>query len=224
MSATASPSVARSSSTSRRPQPFNSTPEKPHRTQSASHRNTGIPSASPQRTQSHSQTHGRTPSQQANLNNVARRDYEQANVAHPPSTSRRSMSRDRNNAAPHPPRTDSMRASSRQRTSSTTRHQRYGSETQGSSAPVDGVAPESTTARAPPGSSGSQQRRRTAITAQTGQWTLGKTIGAGSMGKVKLARNQETGEQVSHNSVSSLIGRVLTLLIGSCENRPSAIN
>lgn len=38
--------------------------------------------------------------------------------------------------------------------------------------------------------------RRTTITTQTGQWTLGKTIGAGSMGKVKLAKNLETGEQV----------------------------
>ena len=34
------------------------------------------------------------------------------------------------------------------------------------------------------------------IGAPTGQWALGKTIGAGSMGKVKLARNNETGEQV----------------------------
>ncbi|KAF2862860.1 Pkinase-domain-containing protein, partial [Piedraia hortae CBS 480.64] len=40
-------------------------------------------------------------------------------------------------------------------------------------------------------------RRRTTIDAQTGHWDLGKTIGAGSMGKVKLARNRETGEQVA---------------------------
>ena len=39
-------------------------------------------------------------------------------------------------------------------------------------------------------------RRRTTITTPTGQWALGKTIGAGSMGKVKLAKNTETGEQV----------------------------
>ncbi|KAL9089604.1 MAG: hypothetical protein Q9165_005636 [Trypethelium subeluteriae] len=108
------------------------------------------------------------------------------------------MSRDRGSTVPHPPRTDSMRAGSRHRTSSATRHQRYGSDAQNPSAPVDGVAAESGSGRPAPGSSGSQQqRRRTAITAQTGQWTLGKTIGAGSMGKVKLARNQETGEQVA---------------------------
>lgn len=40
-------------------------------------------------------------------------------------------------------------------------------------------------------------KRRTTLTAQTGQWSLGKTIGAGSMGKVKLAKNLETGEQVA---------------------------
>jgi hypothetical protein len=44
--------------------------------------------------------------------------------------------------------------------------------------------------------SSSQPRRRTTITTPTGQWALGKTIGAGSMGKVKLAKNMETGEQV----------------------------
>lgn len=40
-------------------------------------------------------------------------------------------------------------------------------------------------------------RRRTTIDAQTGHWELGKTVGAGSMGKVKLARNKDTGEQVA---------------------------
>lgn len=42
-----------------------------------------------------------------------------------------------------------------------------------------------------------QPKRRTTITTPSGQWALGKTIGAGSMGKVKLAKNMETGEQVS---------------------------
>lgn len=42
-----------------------------------------------------------------------------------------------------------------------------------------------------------QPRRRTTITTPTGNWALGKTIGAGSMGKVKLAKNIETGEQVT---------------------------
>ena len=52
-----------------------------------------------------------------------------------------------------------------------------------------------------PGTSGSA-KRRTTIVAQTGEWVLGKTIGAGSMGKVKLAKNLETGEQVCFNNTS----------------------
>jgi hypothetical protein len=39
-------------------------------------------------------------------------------------------------------------------------------------------------------------KSRTTIPAPTGDWVLGKTIGAGSMGKVKLARRVEGGEQV----------------------------
>ena len=47
-----------------------------------------------------------------------------------------------------------------------------------------------------PAAAAVQPRRRTTITTPTGHWALGKTIGAGSMGKVKLAKNMETGEQV----------------------------
>lgn len=42
-----------------------------------------------------------------------------------------------------------------------------------------------------------QYRRRTTITTSTGTWEFGKTIGAGSVSKVKLAKNMETGELVS---------------------------
>ncbi|CAG8958768.1 hypothetical protein HYFRA_00011612 [Hymenoscyphus fraxineus] len=44
---------------------------------------------------------------------------------------------------------------------------------------------------------GRSGKSRTTIPAQTGNWVLGKTIGAGSMGKVKLARRPEGGEQVA---------------------------
>jgi hypothetical protein len=47
-------------------------------------------------------------------------------------------------------------------------------------------------------------RKRTYVTCSTGTWMLGKTIGQGSMGKVKLAKNQDTGEQV---------GRLLALIM-----------
>lgn len=40
-------------------------------------------------------------------------------------------------------------------------------------------------------------RSRTTIPTQSGKWILGKTIGAGSMGKVKLAKKEDGGEQAS---------------------------
>jgi hypothetical protein len=63
-------------------------------------------------------------------------------------------------------------------------------------AAADNAAASTKSAQAPPASAG-QPKRRTMITTPTGQWALGKTIGAGSMGKVKIAKNVETGEQVS---------------------------
>nr|OQO22273.1 hypothetical protein B0A51_09330 [Rachicladosporium sp. CCFEE 5018] len=120
---------------------------------------------------------------------VARNDYEQTNLARPPSGSRRSESHDRSTSTQQPARTESSRTSSgHARTQS-----RY-----------DPNAPQT----APPASNGASVpdnrssnptnlRRRTTVDTQTGHWDLGKTIGAGSMGKVKLARNKETGEQVA---------------------------
>ncbi|KKY38779.1 putative camk camkl kin1 protein kinase [Diaporthe ampelina] len=40
-------------------------------------------------------------------------------------------------------------------------------------------------------------RSRTTIPTQSGKWILGKTIGAGSMGKVKLAKKEDSNEQAS---------------------------
>ncbi|KAL1604508.1 Serine/threonine-protein kinase [Nothophoma quercina] len=60
--------------------------------------------------------------------------------------------------------------------------------------PTNGVATENARGGQPVPT----QKRRTTITApSTGTWALGKTIGAGSMGKVKLAKHNETGEQVA---------------------------
>ena len=48
-------------------------------------------------------------------------------------------------------------------------------------------------------------KRRTTITApRTGTWALGKTIGAGSMGKVKLAKHQDSGEHAAVKIVPRL--------------------
>jgi len=59
--------------------------------------------------------------------------------------------------------------------------------------PTNGVAADHVRSGTQP----TQTKRRTSINApNTGQWALGKTIGAGSMGKVKLAKQIESGEQV----------------------------
>ncbi|KAF2691011.1 serine/threonine protein kinase-like protein Kin1 [Lentithecium fluviatile CBS 122367] len=164
MSATAptaaSPAIVRSHSSSRRPPAHNSPSSHPHRSQSTRH-----PHA-----------HSHAPA----LASVARRDFEQSNVASP---SRRSDSRDR--AVPAPARPESSRRG----------HSRYASDASTASAmPINGVAADS----ARPGTQPGQTKRRTNINApNTGSWGLGKTIGAGSMGKVKLAKNAETGEQVA---------------------------
>ncbi|KAH6682402.1 protein kinase [Plectosphaerella plurivora] len=52
-------------------------------------------------------------------------------------------------------------------------------------------------ARAHASGSSKPSRSRTTIPTSSGKWILGKTIGAGSMGKVKLARKEEGPEQVA---------------------------
>nr|POE56101.1 protein kinase kin1 [Quercus suber] len=144
--------------------------------------------SSPRRAASNAQassSHNRPPA--SNLVHVARSDYEQSNLAQSPSNgNRRSEQYDRPMEGAVPQRTESTRHSQHSRT--TSRHNTEGP----TSVPITN------------GSSNFDNRagtqtlkRRTAIDAQTGHWELGKTIGAGSMGKVKLARNKETGEQVA---------------------------
>ncbi|PVI05961.1 serine/threonine protein kinase-like protein Kin1 [Periconia macrospinosa] len=174
MSATApsTPAVVRSHSSSRRPHPVSSSTDRPHRSQSTTTR----PS-------NHSHLpHGRPTPQQPNLANIARRDYEQSNVNQQPS--RRSESRDRSANAPSRPE------------SSRRGHARYASDASTASAmPINGVAADNGRPGTQPAS---QPKRRTAISApNTGQWALGKTIGQGSMGKVKLAKHTDNGEQVA---------------------------
>ncbi|KAF2804978.1 Pkinase-domain-containing protein [Mytilinidion resinicola] len=185
----------RTNSTSRRPQALGSPADRPHRTQSTTTRPTTQPAGSPHRSQSQSHHHARTnSSQQPPLLNVARRDFEQSNVAQAPT--RRSESRDRGQPAPVPARTESVR-SSHNRTSSRSRHARYASDASAAAAQMatNGVAADNGSRSI--AASGTQKRRTTIVAPNTGTWALGKTIGAGSMGKVKLAKNVASGEQVA---------------------------
>ncbi|KAI8936588.1 hypothetical protein NX059_006990 [Plenodomus lindquistii] len=157
--APSSPAVVRSSSTSRR------SVDRPHRSQST----TARPSA-----------HAQARHPQNGLNNVARRDYEQTNVAQDQHARR----------SEDPGRNDATRRG----------HARYASDASTTSAmPPNGAAADGR------GQVPAITKRRTTITApSTGTWALGKTIGAGSMGKVKLAKHQETGEQVAVKIVPRL--------------------
>ncbi|RMZ68919.1 kinase kin1 [Pyrenophora seminiperda CCB06] len=130
--------------------------DRPHRSQSTATRPVGH---APQR------------HPQPALNNVARRDYEQGNLAQEPNVNVRRSE-------------DPSRKS----------HSRYASDASTTSAmPINGVAADPRSGQPQP-----VNKRRTSITApSTGTWALGKTIGAGSMGKVKLAKNAETGEQAA---------------------------
>ena len=178
MSSAGTASVVRSASQRHQAGPSRAVPvpSTPHRSQSQSYR------GSPASTQP-------TP----HLANVARRDFEQTTLAHAP-PSHPEPSRERAGLS----RSDSTR--SNHRTSS--RADRYASIDAAAiqQPPTNGIVRDATSHGLPPTSG----RRRTTITASTGTWQLGKTIGAGSMGKVKLARNQDTGEQVSR--ISDIFG------------------
>ncbi|KAK2760728.1 serine/threonine-protein kinase KIN2 [Arachnomyces sp. PD_36] len=199
-SSTASPAIARSQSNSRPHSTSYGTPagDIPHRTRSTATRPTPSSHAH-HRSSSRSHSHDRPPpSNPAVLATAARRDFESSSGARPAS-SRRSASRDRNQEA----------QSSSYRTGSTrAHHQKTPSRPNRDSVDMTGTRPAapdgaSSSAHPPPSSqhahssSATQPKRRTTISTTTGQWALGKTIGAGSMGKVKLAKNMETGEQVA---------------------------
>lgn len=132
------------------------------------------PSPRRQPSQSHSHTRSASASAAPQLANVARNDHEQSNLAQQSSSSR--------NRPDAPARSDSTR------NTASASQSRYHSQEMPSSTASNGTRATST--------SGTNVRRRTTVDATTGHWDLGKTIGAGSMGKVKLARNKETGEQV----------------------------
>ncbi|KAJ5082287.1 hypothetical protein N7532_011330 [Penicillium argentinense] len=206
MSAPANPStVVRSHSTSSRPSRAAQS-ELPHRTRSVAVRSSNDSQPPHQAHYSHSKTPShdrRPPSNTAQLESIARRDFETSNVARMPS--RRDHSSERSQERPSTAtRTEPTRRHSRNH--STHAHKRESMDTARTAAPDRSVessshatAPQSTST-----SSGAQPRRRTTITTPTGQWALGKTIGAGSMGKVKLAKNMETGEQVAVKIVPRL--------------------
>ncbi|KAJ6022952.1 hypothetical protein N7460_013347 [Penicillium canescens] len=191
------PTVVRSHSTSSRPSRAPS--DLPHRTRSVAVRpsNTSQPPAQTQHSHSKTASHDRRPpSNHAALDSVARRDFEASNVARMPS--RREASSERSQERPSTARTETTRRHQRQPSS-----QRQRDSFDMSPAAATQEPTQSATGTIAPAAAAAP-RRRTTITTPTGQWALGKTIGAGSMGKVKLAKNTETGEQVAVKIVPRL--------------------
>lgn len=133
----------------------------------------------------------RPPTNNAVFDHIARRDFE-ASRAPRPGSSRRSSSRDRSDSNSH--RSESTRRHHRN-LSSHSSHRNSAAMTATASVMADGASSRSQATSGHPLQSVSS-RRRTTITSPSGHWAMGKTIGAGSMGKVKLAKNVETGEQV----------------------------
>jgi hypothetical protein len=158
----------------------------PSRTQSSRTR-TSATTSSPARTSSQ---YNRPPSSSRAIEDVLpQRDYGTSNLNR--STSRRSRDR------PPVVRAESSRTS-HHRTSSRSahQHQHQPSDMSEVSAGVNGGGPAPVVTPIESRHSGRTGKPRTTIPAQSGNWILGKTIGAGSMGKVKLARRAEGGEQV----------------------------
>ena len=193
----ASPTITRSHST-RQASYEPSSVNRPTGAQSSATKPT-ISSLNSHRSTSRTYTHDATlPSHPVALANVARRDLETSNVGQP-SSCQRSSSRDRPSESRQYHRSDSGRA--HHRTHSRPGSSRNSTEMSAATTAVPNgattpVQAENTVERPVPTSHVSSGKRRTSIQTQTGTWALGKTIGQGSMGKVKLAKNLETGEQV----------------------------
>lgn len=184
--ATATAAAADStSSSSRRSQPNTNSPA---RAQSTRVRPTAVPPSPVRSTSSYT----RPPSSGRAIEEVLpRRDQETSQV----NQTARKRSIDR----PSHSRTESARSASgrdHHRASSRSQHNQYAPpaamDVSGGASNVNG----SPSAAAPSHGAQRSGKSRTSIPAKTGTWILGKTIGAGSMGKVKLARRQEGGEQV----------------------------
>ncbi|KAL3480133.1 hypothetical protein BJX99DRAFT_35342 [Aspergillus californicus] len=206
MSTAASSGVVRSHSTSSRPPSYGTaSSETPHRTRSVAVRPATASQPAPtQHSQSHnrhsyskSQSYDRRPpTNNAVFDHIARRDFESSRSAQP--SSRPETSRERSQERP----STSYRSESSkpQRNLSVKSHQRDSIDmATGAQIAADGGAGHSHAAsghHSQPAPSG-QSKRRTMIATPTGQWSLGKTLGAGSMGKVKVGKHLETGQQVA---------------------------
>lgn len=170
----------------------------PARSQSTRSRPTSSATGAPHRSTSHHHGHSRQSSTSGRpvQDVLPQRDYEASNVA-----AKRNSSRDRHaplvsRGAGADPKGVHRRTSTRTATQPPSEMAGPAAVTNngGASAAMSPVMQAAADARA----TGAKTRTtRTSIPTQSGKWTLGKTIGAGSMGKVKLAKKEDGTEQVS---------------------------
>ncbi|KAL4872773.1 hypothetical protein BDV12DRAFT_126184 [Aspergillus spectabilis] len=211
MSTAAPSAVARSHSTSSRPPSYGTaSSDTPYRTRSVAVRPATASQPSPihnshshnRHSYSKSQSYDRRPpTNHAVFDTIARRDFESSRGAQQHSSRReRDNSRERSQERPSTSHRSESSSNKPQRTLSVRSHQRDSID-MASSGPGagDGGAGHS---HAGSGhhlhpANPNQPKRRTMIATPTGQWSLGKTLGAGSMGKVKVGKHLETGEQVA---------------------------
>ncbi|CZT07867.1 related to serine/threonine-specific protein kinase KIN1 [Rhynchosporium agropyri] len=147
------------------------------------------PLPSPSRTQSTSTSTStsNTHHHRSSRHGVVQDTLPQTNYENTTHTSRSSSSKDR----PNPPGTESSTGTNHRQSSKSRHSSDMTSAVANGGGPAPVVTPQESRQ---PGRTG---KSRTTIPAATGNWVLGKTIGAGSMGKVKLARKVEGGEQVA---------------------------
>ncbi|KAI1649285.1 uncharacterized protein F4817DRAFT_357393 [Daldinia loculata] len=125
---------------------------------------------------------------------LPQKDYETSNVAATHHQSKRSSSKDR------PPLVSRGHDSKGVHRRSSTRSTHAQSDMAGPTAVANNAGPSAippVMQAAVDARATKQRTSRTSIPTQSGKWILGKTIGAGSMGKVKLARKEDGTEQVA---------------------------
>ncbi|KAL4809541.1 hypothetical protein BDV18DRAFT_132280 [Aspergillus unguis] len=212
MSTAAPSAVHRSHSTSSRPPSYGAaSSDIPHRTRSVATRPATATQPSPTRASHSHNRHSysksqsydrdrRPPANHAVFDNIARRDFESTRGSHHSSRREGSRSRERSQERPSTSYRADPSSNKPQRNLSVRSHQRDSID-MASVGPTtaDGGAGHSQAASGHhlPAANPNQSKRRTMIATPTGQWSLGKTLGAGSMGKVKVGKHLETGEQVA---------------------------
>lgn len=151
------------------------------------------PASAPQRSASHNHHgHGRPSPGRPVQDVLPQRDYETTHVA-----SKRSSSRERHAARGAGTDSKGLHRRTSTRSSNPPPGDTPAAKDTTSTTPSS-VLPPVMQAAADARATGAKTRTtRTSIPTQSGKWNLGKTIGAGSMGKVKLARKEDGSEQVS---------------------------